>query len=292
MPLNRDESPYHRPQDPRLARRRAKEDEAALKQERATPTLAGPGSRQSGSPAHANAGAGEGRPYLSFVSSREVSLTLLVPPQRAMSVKPVLPSRGMESLDERGNLVFFCGVCCKNKPRDAFSSTQLNDARRRISRSLRDGNELKPKDFPRCHTCTNAQIKEIFCSQCRRTQPSHLFSEAMRAASSGAICKPCQELAKDRKDSMRREEYVLNFTNLRSSTTHPLTSSYPPRYGDESGAPKQRPGWSAEQAYGVPPPPTAGVARQGSGSAKPDQWSAAQEQKTMPAVIYEDEDEW
>ncbi|GAA5994966.1 uncharacterized protein JCM10292_004459 [Rhodotorula paludigena] len=229
MPLNRGESPYHRPQDPRLARRRAKEDEAALKQERATPTLAGPSSSQSGSPAHANAGAGgsAGPSRQGSALAREAR-TASAPYSRAMSVKPVLPSRGM------------------NKPRDAFSSTQLNDARRRIGRVLRDGNELKPKDFPRCHTCTNAQIKEIFCV------------EADVWAAYGDT---------DSSDSDGEDD-------------------------DKSGAPKQRPGWSAEQAYGVPPPPAAGAARQESGSAKPDQWSAGQEQKTMPTVIYEDEDEW
>ncbi|KAF8951136.1 hypothetical protein BGZ46_004144 [Entomortierella lignicola] len=83
-----------------------------------------------------------------------------------------------------GTNTVFCYGCGQNRPRLAFSETQLKKA-----------SKINPdkKHHIMCKKCTPVQPTTLRCLRCAKTLPMEDFSKTQRKNQERATCKECRE---------------------------------------------------------------------------------------------------
>ncbi|KAF9918499.1 hypothetical protein BX616_008344 [Lobosporangium transversale] len=98
------------------------------------------------------------------------------------------PAHNRQSPSLKGSDRVYCYGCEQEKPRLAFTETQLKKA----------GN-LNPakKHHIMCKTCTPEQPSKLKCNVCSKSLSLEKFSKTQRKRQEKATCKDCREMIDD-----------------------------------------------------------------------------------------------
>ncbi|KAF9427346.1 hypothetical protein BGZ94_005065 [Podila epigama] len=93
-----------------------------------------------------------------------------------------------QHLRVNGTATVFCYGCNQNKPRPAFSESQLKKASTR--------NPNKPHHIL-CKTCTPVQNTSLKCVRCNRVRPMDCYSKTQKRLQERATCMDCRKYIDD-----------------------------------------------------------------------------------------------
>ncbi|KAF9373621.1 hypothetical protein CPB97_000421 [Podila verticillata] len=87
-----------------------------------------------------------------------------------------------------GTSAVYCYGCNQNKPRVAFSESQLKKASTR--------NPAKPHHIL-CKSCTPTQNTSLKCVRCNKAKPTEAYSKTQRKLQERATCMECRKYIDD-----------------------------------------------------------------------------------------------